>query len=86
MINYTLGDSRSARAHAAACVIRTVAGEVPYAPHVNTAENISAPMSLAAGDLMIGDAVKRALPRVKVRSVRSVASLEGRLEATFDVS
>ncbi len=86
MIKYTLGDSRSTRAHAAACVVRTVAGEVPYAPHVGTAGGISAPMSLAAGGLMIGDAVKRALPRVKVRSVRSVASLEGRLEATFEVS
>ena len=84
-MNFQLGDSKEIRAHAAACVIRIVAGECPFLPNVGTVGGISSPLSVASGALMIVDALTASIPRVKVRRVRSVASVDGRIEAVMGV-
>ena len=84
-MKFQLGDSREIRAHSAATLLNTVAGECPFQPHVGVVGGISSPTRGATATLLVASTLAAGLPRVKVRTVSSLVSVGGEIMTNMEV-
>ena len=84
-MTYYTGDSKAVRAASAAALLQITAGTCPYLPNVGVVGGISSPLSGTTAALVVTNTILAGLPRVKVRRVRSIATIDGVIFVTMEV-